>query len=93
MFTEESTRLCGEIVAMRKMRGDLMNQLHSEFRERAQAVSAFCSGLTDMRKTMAKNAKQEREVFLNNLKQVIAAQQHALRSDLAGARRAWAGKA
>jgi hypothetical protein len=41
---------------------------------------------------MAKRTKNERLAFLNNLKRSVGAERRDMRDDLAGARRAWAGK-
>jgi hypothetical protein len=41
---------------------------------------------------MAKRTKNERVVFLNNLKRSVAGQRRDMRNDLSGARNAWAGK-
>lgn len=92
MLTEEMTRLCGEIVALREMRGNLITQLQSEAKGRKQAVTQHCSDLRSSLRTTAKRAEQERAAFLNNLKRSVGAQRRELRSDLAGARQAWAGK-
>jgi hypothetical protein len=52
----------------------------------------LCAHFGRVRATMAKRTKNERLTFLNNLKRSVGAEQRDLRNDLAGARRAWAGK-
>ena len=92
MLTDDMTRLCGEIVAMRKARGSSMNELQHETKARKRAVVKLCAHFGRARATMAKRSKNERMAFLNNLKRYVGAQQRDLRDDLAGARRAWSGK-
>ena len=92
MLTDDMTRLCGEILAMRRMRGTLMNQLQRDTKERKHAVAEFCVHLGSSRTAMAKRTKIERVAFLNHLKRSIGAQRRELRNYLAGARRAWAGE-
>lgn len=92
MLTDEMTRLCGEIVAMRGMRSTLINELQRGSKERTVAVGELCAHFSRTRKTIAKQTKNERVAFLNNLKRSVVAQQRHLRSDLSGARSAWAGK-
>ena len=92
MLTESITRLCGEIHAMRKMRGTLMNELRRDTKGRKQAVAQLCVHLGSARTAMAKRTKNERVAFLNNLKRSVGTQRRDLRNDLAGARKAWAGK-
>jgi hypothetical protein len=41
---------------------------------------------------MANRTKSERLAFLNGVKRSVGAQRREMRNDLAGARRAWAGK-
>jgi hypothetical protein len=41
---------------------------------------------------MAKHTKQARLTFLNNLKSSVGALRQEMADDLAGARKAWAGK-
>jgi hypothetical protein len=92
MLTDDMTRLCGEICAMRRMRGSMMSELQHGATERKQTVAELCAHIGRARMTMAKQTKHERVAFLNNLKRSVGAQQRDMRNDLAGARRAWAGK-
>lgn len=92
MLTDEMTRLCGEILALRGARSSLMTQLQRDAKGRKQAVTEFCSHLDSSRRAMAKRTKNERLAFLNDLKRSVGAQRRDMRNDLAGARRAWAGK-
>ena len=92
MLTEDMTRLCDEIVAMRKMRGSMMNELQHGAKGLKHSVTKLCAHFGRVRATMAKRSKNERLAFLNNLKRTVGAQRRDIRNDLAGARRAWAGK-
>jgi len=92
MLTDDMTRLSGEIVAMRRVRGSLMNELQHDTKARKRAVVKLCAHFGRARTTMAKRTKNERVAFLNNLKHSVGAQRRDLRNDLAGARGAWAGK-
>jgi hypothetical protein len=92
MLTEDMTRLCDEIVAMRKMRGNMMSDLQHGAKGLKHTVTKLCAHFGRVRSTMAKRTKHERLAFLNNLKSTVGAQRREMRNDLAGARRAWAGK-
>jgi hypothetical protein len=91
MLTDDMTRLCGEIDAMRKMRGTLMNELQRDAKGLKQSVAKLCAHFGRARGTMAKRSRNERVAFLNHLKRSVGALQRDTRNDLAGARRAWAG--
>ena len=92
MLTEDITRLCGEILAMRTQRDGLMKDLRHEAKGRTQTVTELCAHFSSVRAASAKRTKAERTTFLNNLKRSVGAQRRGLRNDLAGARNAWAGK-
>jgi hypothetical protein len=91
MLKDDTARLCGEIRAMRKMRGNMMTELRHGASELKQTVAELCAHFGHARTAMAKRTKHERVAFLNNLKRSVGAQRRDLRKDLAGARRAWAG--
>jgi hypothetical protein len=93
MLTEEMTRLCGEIVALRTHRGELLKTLGCETRDRSAAVADLCRQFHKARAGMARRMHHERASFLRNLRQGVNAQRREMSSDLAGVRRAWAGKA
>jgi hypothetical protein len=92
MLTDDMTRLCDEIVAMRKTRGVMMTELQHGAKGLKHSVTKLCAHFGRVRTTMAKRTKNERVAFLNNLKRSVGAERRDLRNDLAGARRAWAGK-
>jgi hypothetical protein len=91
MMTNDTTRLCGEIVALRNGRGALMDGLVRDHKDRNQSVFQFCAHTRSARAETAKRTKTERLSFLHNLKRAVNAQRREMRRDLAGARRAWAG--
>ena len=43
MLTNDMTRLCGEILALRRMRGSLMSELQHGAKGRKQAVAELCA--------------------------------------------------
>ena len=92
MLTEDMTRLRGEINALRKMRGSMMTELQHDAKGLKKTVAGMCAHFTRSRMTMAKRSKHERVAFLNNLKRTVGAQRRDMSNDLAGARRAWAGR-
>ena len=92
MLTEDMTRLCDEIVAMRKMRGSMMTELQHGAKGLKHSVTKLCAHFGRVRATMAKRTQNERLAFLSSLKRSVGAQRREMRNDLAGARRAWAGK-
>ena len=92
MLTDDMTRLSREIHALRKMRGSLMHELQHDAKGLKQTVAKMCTHFGRARMTMAKRTKHERVTFLNNLKHLVGAQRQEMRDDLAGARKAWAGR-
>ena len=92
MLTDDVTRLCGEILALRKMRGTMMSDLSRGATGRKQAVAELCAHMGSARAAMAKRGRNERVAFLSSLKRSVGAHRRDVRNDLAGARRAWAGK-
>ena len=93
MLTEDISRLCEEILSLRKMRGNLMSEMQEQAQERKQSVADLCAQMGKARVTMAQQTKSERVAFLDSLKRSVGAHLRETRNDLAGARRAWAGKA
>jgi hypothetical protein len=92
MLTDDMTRLRNEILALRKMRGSMMSELQHGAKGLKHSVTKLCAHFGRARATMAKRTKNERTAFLNNLKRSVGAERRDMRDDLAGARRAWAGK-
>ncbi len=92
MLAEDMTRLCGEIVTLRKGRGSLLNELVHGNRDRKQSMGEFTAEAHTARSRMARRTRNERMAFLHTLSHGVAAARREMRMDLAGARRAWAGK-
>lgn len=92
MLTDDMTRLCGEIVALRRMRGSLLSDLHRDAKGRKQAVAELCARTGSARVAMARRTRNERVAFLNSMRRAVGAHRRDVRNDLAGARRVWAGK-
>jgi hypothetical protein len=83
MLTEDMSRLREEIDSMRARR-------ESDGRERRESVSDLCSQFKKARAGMAKRTRHDRVSFLRHLRHGVTVQRREFRSDLAGARRAWA---
>jgi hypothetical protein len=66
--------------------------LQKETKLREKAVTHLCSHFGHVRAKMAKQAKHARLTFLDNLKRSVGALRKDVTDDLAGARKAWAGK-
>jgi hypothetical protein len=92
MMTDDMVRLHDEILTLRKERGALINGLEKEAKARKKAVAHLCAHFGHVRAKMAKQARQVRAVFLNNLTRTVNALRKDMTDDLAGARKAWAGK-
>jgi len=92
MLTGDTIRLRDEIVAMRNARSGLMNDLQKEAKSRKKAMTQLCSHFGHARAKMAKQTKHARLTFLDNLKRSVGTLRKDMSDDLAGARKAWAGK-
>jgi hypothetical protein len=89
---EEMTRLAGEVQALRGSRRAFRKELADGNRERQMDVFKMCADFADTQARMAGRTKAERLAFLKNLKRTVSGQQRDMRVDIAGARRAWAGR-
>jgi hypothetical protein len=84
-LTEEMTRLCGEIVALRGARKGFVKDLTNN-------VAAMKANFRRAHNDMAKKTRTERRAAMAHLKKTVGDMRHAFAADLEGARRAWAGK-
>jgi hypothetical protein len=84
-FTDEMTRLCGEIVAMRGSRRTFVKDL-------TKNTAALRASFRRSHHEMARKSKAERRATISHLKKTVADMRHAFAADLEGARRVWAGK-
>ncbi len=97
-LTNDMTRLCGEIAALRDSRAAVISNL-AETREEMQAgVSRMLAGFGEARAEMAEQTKGGLREFVlqlkgpvNDLRQKVADLLEGFRDDLAGAHRAWYG--
>ena len=92
MLTEDMGRVRDEIIALRKVRGNLLSELQKVTKSRKKAVTQLCSHFGHIRTRMAKQTKHERLAFLDSLKHTVGTLRKETADDLAGARNAWAGK-
>lgn len=84
-LTEEMTRLCGEIVALRGARKGFVKDL-------THNVATMKATFRRAHNEMARKTKAERRAAMAHLKKTVGDMRHAFAADLDGARRAWAGK-
>ena len=84
-FTDEMTRLVGEIVTVRGARKGFVKDL-------THNTKALMANFHRAHKDMARKTKAERRSAVAHLKKTVGAMRHAFAADLDGARRAWAGK-
>jgi molybdenum-dependent DNA-binding transcriptional regulator ModE len=84
-FTDEMTRLVGEIVDLRGARKGFVKDL-------TQNTAALMANFHRAHRDMARKTKAERRAAAAHLKKTVSAMRHAFAADLDGARRAWAGK-
>ena len=97
-LTNDITRLCGEIAALRDSRAALRNNLAQGREDLAESTSRMHADLRNSRQEMAERTRTELRGFVaavkdtvTELKQGVAAFQEEFVADLAGARRAWCG--
>jgi hypothetical protein len=74
------------------MRASAMTELRQDSKERKQVVAELCSQMHDDRVAMAGRTKKERMTFMKGVRRLVNAQRREMTNDLAGARKAWAGK-
>jgi hypothetical protein len=84
-FTDEMTRLVGDIVATRTARKAFVRDL-------TQGTVAMRARFRRAHADMARKTRSERRAAINNLKKTVAGMRQEFAADLQGARRVWAGK-
>ncbi len=92
-LAEAASRLCTEIVALRSDRESLRRALQEQTIDRRVSVRKRCLELKRDRMATGEMMGEQRRSFTNNLRQVVAGQQQAVRDDLVAARKIWMGKA
>lgn len=93
MLTNDMKRLCGEIVALRKERGEMLDAMAHECQARQHEVAELCGHFHSTRVEMARQTGRQRLAFRHHIQRTVQAHTREFRSDLAGARKAWAGLA
>lgn len=92
-LTEDMTRLRGEVDALRINRGALMQELARWAKDLASTVSAMQADFASAHATMARKAGKARASYVARIKKQVGRMRKENASDLAGASRAWFGKA
>ncbi|MEI8355792.1 MAG: hypothetical protein WCG31_06855 [Deltaproteobacteria bacterium] len=92
-LTDDMTRLRGEVDALRSDRGALMRELASGAKELASTVSAMQADFAAAHTAMARKSSRERASYVARIKKQVGRMRKENASDLAGASRAWLGKA
>lgn len=90
-LTDDITRLCGEIHALRNGREALMKDLAEKTLNLKEAVSTMRTGFYTTHAEMAKKTKRERKAFISGLRETVAGLRHEVANDLTGARRVFFG--
>ena len=92
-LTDDMTRLRGEVDALRSDRGALMQELARGARDLASTVSAMRADFVAAHTTMAGKTGEARASYVAKIKKQVGRMRKENASDLAGASRAWFGKA
>lgn len=83
-LTNDMTRLCGEMEALRDSRAQFRDDLQD-------TVSRKLAELRNSREDMADRTRTELRNFVGSVSDAVAAFREEFLGDLAGARRAWRG--
>ena len=92
-LTDDMTRLRGEVDAMRSDRGALMQELARGARDLASTVSAMQADFAAAHAAMARKTRKARVSYVARIKKQVGRLRKETAADLAGASRAWLGKA
>ena len=92
-LTDDMTRLRGEVDTLRSDRRALMQGLARGARELATTVSAMQADFAAAHASMAKKTAKARATYVARLKKEVSRTRKENAADLAGAARAWFGKA
>ena len=90
-LTAAMTNLSSEIGALHQARETFMENLRKETRDRKAAVSEMRANLAFLRSRMASRSKNDLSAFVSNLKHTVGRFRDEVRTDLAGAHRAFFG--
>jgi hypothetical protein len=89
---EDMTRLASEVQALHRRRQVFRKELATGNRDRQMDVFEMCADFAGTQAQIAQGAKEERLAFLKNLRRTVGGLQQDMRTDLAAARRVWAGR-
>jgi hypothetical protein len=92
-LTVDMTRLRGEVDALRSDRGALMHELARGAENLTSTVSAMQADFAAAHATMARKTGKARTSYVARVKKQVGRMRKENASDLAGASRAWFGKA
>ncbi len=84
-LTDEMSRLCSEIVALRGAR-------HTFVKDLCHEVATMKASFRRHHHDTARRTRADRKMAFANLKKTVAGMRQAFAADLEGARRAWCGK-
>ncbi len=88
-FTDDVSRLCGEIRTLRGERQRFLKELAHQAKERAEGVLQMRSGFIEARAEMARKLKAQLLGFTTKLRREVGSQARQFQADLTGARRSW----
>ena len=91
-LTNDMTRLCADIVSLRRARTALKMNLAREAKDLEESVSSMRAGFSKARMSMARKAGAERARFVSGLHKTVTRMKKEVFDDLAGAHRAWCGR-
>ena len=91
VMTDAMKRLRGEVEALRKERGALMQDLAVGTMQRRGVVATMQAEFRKTHGDMARHAKTERKAFITKQKRTVAHLRKEFATDMAGAARAWLG--
>jgi len=89
---EDMTRLSEDIQALRGNRRAFLVQLSDDNRDRQRDVLDMCAHFAGRQTQTATRMKDGRLEALRNLNRTVRRQVRGVRTDIAGARRAWSGE-
>ena len=92
-LTAAMTNLCSEIGALHQARETFMENLRKEMLARKAAVSEMQANFTLLRSRRALKMKSDLSAFVSNLQHRVERFRDEVRTDLAGAHRAFFGSA
>ncbi|MCX7018501.1 MAG: hypothetical protein NTY46_05805 [Candidatus Sumerlaeota bacterium] len=93
VLTDDMNRLRGKVESMRCERLVLNQALAHGAKNLCLSVSAMKAGIRKEQSAAARHARAERKAFTKNLEKTVGHMRKENKNDLAGAHKAWFGKA